>query len=71
MRKFNILDIWTEKSHLYCEECEYRQTHISFVPYGESSTELRDYSCILLEDVSIPETWCPGYDDWKRAEEDE
>ena len=68
---FVIQDIWTQHAEKYCDECEYKQTHISFVPYGEGLTELRDESCVLLNDPSLPVTWCAGYDDWKRAEEDE
>lgn len=67
---FDILAVWKGQKGNYCDECEYKQTHISFVPYGESSTELRDESCVLLNDPSLPVTWCAGYDDWKRAEED-
>ena len=67
---FDILTVWQGQKGNYCDECEYKQTHISFVPYGESSTELRDESCVLLNDPSSPVTWCAGYDDWKRAEED-
>ena len=51
---FLVQDIWTLHSERYCEECPYRQTHISFVPYGEGSTELVDETCALLNDVNIP-----------------
>jgi len=44
---------------------------MSYVPYGESSAELIAETCVLVDDVTMPDTWCPAYDDWKRAEEDE
>jgi len=66
---FLVQDIWTLHSERYCEECPYRQTHISFVPYGEGSTELVDESCALLNDVNIPETECLAWEDWHKDEE--
>ena len=65
---FDILAVWQGQKGNYCDECEYKQTHLSYVPYGESSAELIAETCVLVDDVTMPDTWCPAYDDLKKGD---
>ena len=67
--KFNILDVWTGRLGGHCDDCAYKQTHLSYVPYGEATAELVAETCVVLEDVNIPETECPGYVTWGKGNE--
>lgn len=61
---FVIQDVWNLHSDKYCEECPYRQTHISYVPEGESYADYVMETCALLDDTNIPESECLAYEPW-------
>lgn len=68
---FIIQDIWNLEHLRYCNNCGYKQTNVSFVPYGEATAELVDTNCALLNDVNIPESECPAYADYCKGDSDE
>ena len=66
---FLVQDIWTGHADKYCEECPYRQTHVSYVPEGDTYADYVLETCAVLNDPSIPETECAAWDDWHKDED--
>lgn len=68
MTPFVIQDIWNTQYAKYCESCGYRQTHLSYVPEGETYADYKLETCTLLTDPGIPETECAAHADWVKGD---
>ena len=68
---FIIQDIWNTKYDTYCVDCRWRQTHLSYVPEGETYADYTLETCVPLNDPSIPETECTAHADFLTGDKDD